>query len=506
MDVARWLNGLGLGQYAQAFEDNAVDAALLPALTADDLKDLGVGAVGHRRRLLEAITELRAKPLQDRVAPDAIEGERRQVSVLFADLAGYTALASRLDTEDVHALLDAFFQRVDRLVAEHGGHVDKHIGDCVMAVFGAPVAHGNDAAHAVAAAIAIRDAMPELSAAVGQTLAAHVGVAGGQVVASGTGSDAHREYTVTGDTVNLASRLTDAAAAGEILISHGVRAELGARLAVADVGRLAVKGLAEPVQAWRVIELRTPTVDSSPLVGRQGELSQLQSLVGAAVRTLRGGAVLLRGEAGIGKTRLVEEMQRSACTDGLACHAAWALDFGGATGRDPIRALLRGLLGVSATDDPAATAASVVADGLVADEDRVFLNDLLDLPQPTALRAIYEAMDNARRNRGKRAVMARLVERLSRSQPMLLIVEDVHWAGRVTLAHLARLAVAASECPCLLLMTTRLDGDPIDPAWRAQADGAALTTIDLGPLRVDEARSLARSILADSCGTRGALR
>ena len=500
MDVARWLSGLGLGQYAQAFEDNAVDAALLPALTADDLKDLGVGAVGHRRRLLEAITELRAKPLQDRVAPDAIEGERRQVSVLFADLAGYTALASRLDTEDVHALLDAFFQRVDRLVAEHGGHVDKHIGDCVMAVFGAPVAHGNDAAHAVAAAIAIRDAMPELSAAVGQTLAAHVGVAGGQVVASGTGSDAHREYTVTGDTVNLASRLTDAAAAGEILISHSVRAELGARLAVADVGRLAVKGLAEPVQAWRVIELRTPTVDSSPLVGRQGELSQLQSLVGAAVRTRRGGAVLLRGEAGIGKTRLVEEMQRSACTDGLACHAAWALDFGGATGRDPIRALLRGLLGVSATDDPAATAASVVADGLVADEDRVFLNDLLDLPQPTALRAIYEAMDNARRNRGKRAVMARLVERLSRSQPMLLVVEDVHWAGRVTLAHLARLAVAASECPCLLLMTTRLDGDPIDPAWRAQADGAALTTIDLGPLRVDEARSLARSILADSCG------
>ena len=145
MDVAHWLSGLGLGQYAQAFEDNAVDAALLPALTADDLKDLGVGAVGHRRRLLEAIAELRAKPLQERVAPDAVEGERRQVSVLFADLAGYAALASRLDTEDVHALLDAFFQRVDRLVAEHGGHVDKHIGDCVMAVFGAPISHGNDA-------------------------------------------------------------------------------------------------------------------------------------------------------------------------------------------------------------------------------------------------------------------------------------------------------------------------------------------------------------------------
>ena len=136
------------------------------------------------------------------------------MSVLFADLAGFTALANELDPEEVHALLDAFFQRVDRLVAEHGGHVDKHIGDCVMAVFGAPVSHGNDAARAVSAALAIRDAMPELSSAVGRQLAVHIGVAGGQVVASGTGSDTHREYTVTGDTVNLASRLTDAAAIG----------------------------------------------------------------------------------------------------------------------------------------------------------------------------------------------------------------------------------------------------------------------------------------------------
>jgi class 3 adenylate cyclase/tetratricopeptide (TPR) repeat protein len=496
LDVPEWLESLGLRQYARVFADNAIDAALLPALTAEDLKELGVTAVGDRRRLLEAIAALRTQPAQHPTAPNASEGERRRVGVLFADLAGYTPLAAELDAEEVHALLNAFFQQVDRLVTEHGGHVDKHIGDCVMAVFGAPVAHGNDMARAVSAGLAIRSAMPGLSSAVGRPLSVHIGVAGGQVVATATGSATHREYTVTGDTVNLASRLTDAAAPGEMLVSHSVRSELGGRLEVEDAGRLAVKGLAEPVQAWRVVSQRSPTAERSPLAGRRGELAQLRSLLAGVGDAGRGRAVLLRGEAGIGKTRLIEEIQRAADERGFGRHTAWALDFGEATGRDPIRSLLRSLLGIGATGDAAVVAARLVAEGLVSRDDSVFLHDLLDLPQPTALRAIYEAMDNTRRNQGKRTVMARLVEDASRSQPLLLVLEDVHWAGRATLAHLARLAGAASECPCLLLMTTRLEGDPIDAAWRAQAEGASLTTIDLGPLRPDEARLVARSMRA----------
>ena len=202
----------------------------------------------------------------------------------------------------------------------------------------------------------------------------------------------------------------------------------------------------------------------------------------------------MRGEAGIGKTRLVEEAQRTAEEHGLAPHLAWVLDFGGATGRDAIRSLLRSVLAVDSAADPAAAADRIMGEGVVADEDQVFLNDLLDLPQPPALRVVYQAMDNARRLRGKREVMARVVEWACRARPRLLVVEDVHWADRNTLAHLARLAVVARECPCLLLLTTRLDGDPIDAAWRAQAEGASLTTIDLEPLRLDEARSLAMSL------------
>src|SRR4029078_1883899 len=207
-----WLSRLGLKQYEPLFESNDIDAEVLPSLTAEDLISIGITSVGHRRKLLEAAAALKAereptgsaKPSTQKTLSE-VGGERRQVAVLFADLVGYTTLAKALDAEEVHNLLGCFFDRVDRLVKEHGGHVDKHIGDCVMAVFGAPISHGNDAERAVRAALAIRDAMPELSDRVAHRLAVHIGVAGGQVVASGTGSETYREYTVTGDTVNLAS-------------------------------------------------------------------------------------------------------------------------------------------------------------------------------------------------------------------------------------------------------------------------------------------------------------
>jgi class 3 adenylate cyclase len=229
MDLSAWLRNLGLSQYEQAFRDNAIEPDVLVQLTAEDLKELGVALVGHRRKLLDAIGALRASqvPADDdardsrmlSASPVDAIGERRQVTVLFADLAGYTAWGQQLDAEEVHALLEQFFDCADRAVQEHGGRIDKHIGDCVMGVFGAPVAHGDDAERAARAALAIRAAVPEVSARVRRPIGVHIGVAGGQVVASRTGSASHSEYTVTGDTVNLASRLTAAAEAGEILTS-----------------------------------------------------------------------------------------------------------------------------------------------------------------------------------------------------------------------------------------------------------------------------------------------
>jgi class 3 adenylate cyclase/tetratricopeptide (TPR) repeat protein len=502
-DLVAWLRSLGLERYEEAFCANDVDANVLPELSDADLEKLGV-SLGHRRKLLKAIADLRAgtadrsEPPPATAAAAEVEGERRQVTVLFCDLAGYTALSRELDAEEVHALLERFFERVDGIVDRFGGTIDKHIGDCVMAVFGAPVAHGNDAERAARAALAIQNAVPALGEEIGRTIAVHIGVAAGQVVASRSGSAARREYTVTGDSVNLASRLTDAAASGTTLISDAVRRMLPPRFACHEVSTLAVKGLAEPVRAWRLIGVGEAVRENRPFVGRRAELAQFRGVLGACRDAGTGQAMVIRGEAGIGKTRVIEEFQTLARAAGFACHVALVLDFGAGTGADAIRALVRSLLGLTVGSDAAAAQAAVeraLATDLVGDDQRAHLNDLLDLSQPTALRALYDAMDNATRNRGNQATAADLVRMTAERQPLLLAVEDVHWADRPTLDSLATLTRTVAECPALLVMTSRIEGDPLDHAWRAQGAGSPLMTIDLGPLRPQEATALAGAYL-----------
>jgi class 3 adenylate cyclase/tetratricopeptide (TPR) repeat protein len=524
VDVAAWLRGLGFGEYASAFLENAVDADVLPDLTDADLLALGVAPLGHRKKILRAIAALRAAPSPSTNAatgpPSAPapslhgEAERRHVAVLFADLAGFTALGRELGAEEAHALLERFFARADRIVQEHGGRVDKHIGDCVMAVFGAPVAHGNDAERAARAALAIRDAVPPLAAGIGgRPLEAHIGLAGGQVVASGTGSGPHREYTVTGESVNLAARLTDAAAPGEVLVSDAVRAALAGRMECAWHGALPAKGFDGTVRCWRLLGPAAEADRAAPFVGRRAELGALETALAACRSGGRGQVLHLRGEAGIGKTRLVEEFQRGARACGFACHTGLILDFGAGTGRDAVRALVRGVLGLDVLSDEAAAgraAADALAAGLAEAEDAVFLNDLLDLPQPAELRAVYDAMDGAARNAGKRRVAAQLVERASHAAPRVLVVEDLHWADPLTLAHVAELAKAAASCPAVLVTTSRPEGDPLDREWRAAAAEVPLVTLDLSPLRAEEARALAGSLaaadtaLAERCVERAA--
>ena len=226
VDVGAWLRELGLDQYVEAFAENGIDAALLPELTNDDLKDLGVQRLADRKRLLKAVGQLAAVEEQDEARPPAPitpEGERRQVTVVFADLAGFTELSSQLDPEELHTLVTRFYEAADGIVEGYGGTVDKHLGDGVMALFGAPRAHGDDPVRAVRAAFDIHQAMAGLSAEAGRTLAIHAGIASGEVVAGGLGREAHQEYTVLGESVNLAARLDGLAGAGETLIAEAVR-------------------------------------------------------------------------------------------------------------------------------------------------------------------------------------------------------------------------------------------------------------------------------------------
>ncbi len=491
VNVEAWLTELGLEQYAEAFADNGVDLSLLPELSNEDLKDLGVDRLVDRKTILKAIarhSESEDESADEPPAPTIVAGERRQVTVLFADIAGYTRLSSELGAEETHALLNRYFEAVDGIVEDYGGSVDKHMGDNVMAVFGAPIAHDDDPLRAVRAALDIHERMVALSNEVGRPLEAHVGIASGQVVASSTGSDAHREYTVTGDSVNLASRLQDKAEPGETLVSDALRQAVADQVDCDSLGEVAVKGIDKPVRVWRVNLLRGADETSARIafVGRRAELAQFTGVVEACRAIGIGQAIVVRGEAGIGKTRLVEEFTGIAADKGFASHKGLVLDFGVGKGQDAIRSVVHSLLGIA----PGGGTAAIV-DGLLAADQSVFLNDFLDLPQPVEERATYDAMDNATRNEGMRAVVADLIRRVSADAPMMVIVEDVHWADPLMLTHLARMASTVADCPALLVMTSRIEGDPLDQAWRSATGGCPLMTIDLGPLRKEDALRLA---------------
>jgi class 3 adenylate cyclase/tetratricopeptide (TPR) repeat protein len=500
MDISEWLCGLGLESHVEAFAENAIDAEALVLLSDEDLKELGVTALGHRRKLLAAIAELTTRPVGEIDAPASAvtssqiqEGERRQVTVLFADISGFTQLSSQADPEEVHALLNRFFGIVDNIVQSFGGAVDKHIGDCVMAVFGAPVAHSNDPERAVRAALEVHQAVGDSK----PPIRVHIGIASGQVVASGVGSEAHQEYTITGDSVNLASRLQDMAGAGETYISHAVHQTLGAQIRCDAVGEVGVDGFEQPVRVWR-LQAEQPgarDVARHALIGRSSELRQFGSLVEHCREMGRGQSVHLRGEAGIGKTHLAEEFEAIASREGFACHVGQAFDFGVGKGQDAIRAVIRSLLDLPFTNSDESLRRDaidrVLAKGLLDSERRVYLNDLLDLPQPNDLKTVYDAMDNVNRNRGKQEVLADLVRGISAETPLLIMIEDLHWADDLVLAHAARLAEVVLNCAAILVLTSRIESDPLDQAWKAVAGGGSILTMDLGLLRDEEALLLA---------------
>ena len=226
---------------------------------------------------------------QAHAAAAAGTGERRVVAILFADLSGSTRLASELGAEEMHRLLTRYFELVDRVIAQRGGTVDKHMGDGVMALFGAPIAHGNDTLRALRAAVSIHGAMHTLATEMGRPLTAHVGIASGEVVAADTGSDVHRTYTVTGDAVNLAARLLDVARAGETAISDDVYRECMPSVEADHVATMAIRGFAREMAVWKLRSLRDETAAAHPLLGREAQVARFDALMLAVESTRRGG-------------------------------------------------------------------------------------------------------------------------------------------------------------------------------------------------------------------------
>src|SRR5271166_4021609 len=210
------------------------------------------------------------RSVEDNDAKAAVEreGDRRPVAIMFCDIVGYTRLSSKLDAEEVRALLERFFAVVDSVVDRYGGVIDKHIGDAAMALFGAPRAHGDDALRAVRAALDIQTVVTETFAAASGVVAVHVGLAMGEVVASTVGSDRHRGYTVTGEAANVAARLLDGAGAGETFVSDEIHRATSHAADYEPLGPQTLKGLEKPVDVWRLLGLRRAAAAGAPLVGR----------------------------------------------------------------------------------------------------------------------------------------------------------------------------------------------------------------------------------------------
>ena len=280
MDIGQWLRDLGLQSYEQAFCHNGVDLEVLRRLTADDLKEIGVSAVGHRRKILHAIGELAAAQSQAADLRIPHRAERRHLTVMFCDLVGSTALSARFDPEDLQELLRTYFARVDDLAGSHGGFVAKYLGDGALIYFGYPQAHENDAERAVRAGLALVDGISELTAA-GERHSARVGIATGLVVIGDlVGVGEAQERGIAGETPNLAARLQGLAESGTVVIAETTRRILGDLFELSPLAPSSLKGFAEPVLAWRVIgegraENRFQALHGTrvtPLVGRQEEL------------------------------------------------------------------------------------------------------------------------------------------------------------------------------------------------------------------------------------------
>lgn len=481
MDIRGWLETLGLGQYADVFDANHIDAPLLRDLTADDLRELGVGSLGHRKRLLEAIAGL-----QRPAATEAPEAERRQVAVLFADLCGFTELSSALGAEETRRIVDRFLRKADELVVEHGGSVDKHIGDATMAVFGAPVAHEDDPLRAVAAAEAIQRAMPLLSAELGRPATAplrgHIGIALGDVVAGEIGGAVRRDYTVLGDTVNLASRLVGEARPGETVLDDATWRAVSTRVRATPLGERTLKGIARLQRLWRLDEVRegAPT-GRLPFVGREIELAQISAMLSAA----RQGSILhLRGEAGIGKTRLLSEALNDAAHRGYVSILVRVLDFGAGRHQMPLRVLADALIAAR----PDWLEDTGVAPGL-----RAALHDVLERPMSPDLATPYSAMQDAHRAALRAEAVAALAAAVSETTPLAIGIEDLHWATGALRAFVQAAARLTVSRPLVLLTTSRPEGDPLDAVFRRELGGASLVVVELGPLHGDAMRRLAQA-------------
>ncbi len=436
-DIGQWLDGFGLARYADLFAEHEIDSEVLPDLTDEDLGKLGI-PLGARKKLVKAIATLSSEEAEsgaDR-SQAASEAERRQLTVMFCDLVGSTALSERLDREDLREVIDAYQKCCAEVIGRFEGYIARYMGDGLLIYFGYPQAHEDDAERAIRTGLDIVEAVGELHPRDDIILQVRIGIATGLVVAGGIiGEGASEESPVLGETPNLAARLQALAEPDTVVIAPATYHLVGGLFEHKDLGSHGLKGISTPVQVWRVIgetaaESRfdaTHATGITSLVGREEEIGLLLNRWNQA-KDGDGQVILLSGAAGVGKSRIVRSF-RQRLEDELRNRVLYYCSpFHRNSAFYPVIDQLERALRFVKEDGPAAKLDKLEAVlgelGLPVPEIAPLLSNLLSLPADDRYPALPLAAEEL-----KKKILEALIavfEAMASLDPVLIVVEDLH--------------------------------------------------------------------------------
>jgi class 3 adenylate cyclase/predicted ATPase len=507
MDVGGWLRNLELGQYEPAFIENAIDFDVLPELTEDDLEKLGM-LLGDRKRVIKAIkamagaspseqitSEVRESPSDQ---PPVAAAERRHLTVMICDLVDSTALATRLDPEDMSVVIDAFQAACARITLAFDGFLADFRGDGILVYFGYPSAHEDDAERTVRAALDIAAAVARLKTPAEEPLSVRIGIATGLVVVGDRGGEgASREHTVIGDTPSLAARLQALAEPGTVVVAASTRRLLGDLFRLRDLGVHKVKGFAEPIAAWAVdgvsaSQSRFEAIHAAGLtkfIGREDELDFLLKRQRLAWKG-EGQIVLISGEPGIGKSRLVATLEEQIAGERYTPLRYQCSPYHSNSALYPFIAQLERAAGFKADDTSEERlnkleALLAIAAPRVQDTAPLFAA-LLSIPFGD--RYPKPSPNPAQQRRRTFAALLDQFESLAREKPILLLFEDAHWADATSLELLDLTVERVRQLPVLALFTLRPE---FEPPWAGLPNVGTLT---LGRLDRNKVESIVTQV------------
>jgi len=486
MDIAVWLRGLGLEQYETLFRENDIDAEVLSDLTDGDLEKIGL-SLGHRKRLLKAVAALASPPPAPATASTPVPptspqdgAERRQLTIMFSDLVGSTALSAGLDPEDMRQVIRTYQDTVSGVVARYDGFIAKFMGDGVLAYFGFPRAHEDDAARAVHAGLEIAEAVAALQTRAREKLAVRVGIATGLVVVGDlVGQGPAQEQAVVGDTPNLAARLQGFAEASGVVVSAATRRLIGDRFRLKDLGRHAVKGLAEPVEAFAALgvlqsdsRFEAAHARLAAFVGRDAESAELIARRHRAWGG-QGQIVLISGEAGIGKSRLSAWLAEQAADAPHTRLRYQCSPYHRDSALYPFVQQFERAAGI-APQEPSEAKLDKLEKVLGLATDRLgevapVIASMLSIPMGTRYPPLN--LSPAQQRRQTLSALLDQMEGLARKQPLLMLFEDAHWADATSLEVLDLAIARVRRLPALLLVTSRPEFEPL---WKGLPDVAEI--------------------------------